>query len=607
MTVLDPKLMPHSADAHAHAHGPALGWVRRYLFSVDHKVIGIQFLFAGLAFFALGGMLAMLMRWQLAWPNDPAHPVPVLGSLLGWNKGVMPPEVYNTVLTVHATVMIFFVLIPLQVGAFGNYLIPLKIGARDMAFPFLNGLAFWMVLPAMAVLLAGVCLPGGGAAAGWTSYPPLANIPFNGAGRALAAGSWLPWLQAAGSTWPTLPIVVTFAALFLLFAFVFTHAVQVAGPVANAIIVLIMSTSTAALAVRGVQVVAFDGQSCWLLSLIVVGLSSVIGALNYITTILKLRCPGMRMFRLPMTVWNLLITSILILLATPVLSSNLVMNLLDHHGLSSFFEPTDWVVSGARQPNAGGGYALLDFHLFWFYSHPAVYIMILPVFGMVSDILPVFARKPLFGYRPMIYATAAIALLGFAVWGHHMFLSGMNPRLGAAFAVSTVFIAVPSAIKTFNWMATLWHGAIRLTVPMLFAIAFISLFVIGGLSGIVMSATAIDAPPAHDLLHRRPHPLRPLRRQHVRPVRRHLLLVPQNVRPADERKARLRPLRPDVRRVQLHVFRHALPRLPGHAPPRRRLHRLHAVRPPAADERLHQRQRVLPDGRPDPVRGQLPR
>jgi cytochrome c oxidase subunit I len=255
------------------------------------------------------------------------------------------------------------------------------------------------------------------------------------------------------------------------------------------LVVLILSLVT----VRLLQVIAFDGQACWFVSLLLVGGTSIMGAVNYITTILKMRCSGLTMFRLPLTVWNLLITSLMILFATPVLASVLIMNLMDHLRLTSFFEPANWVLSSQIQSNSGGGYALLHQHLFWFYSHPAVYIMILPTMGVVSDIIPVFARKPLFGYRPMVYASGAIAFLGFLVWGHHMFQNGMNPTMGATFATATMLIAVPSAIKTFNWLASLYGGALRLTVPMLNAVAFVSLFVIGGLSGIVMAAAPIDA------------------------------------------------------------------------------------------------------------------
>jgi heme/copper-type cytochrome/quinol oxidase subunit 1 len=486
-----------------------LGWIRRYVFSVDHKIIGIQFLFAGLLYFLLGGMLAMLMRWQLAWPGDVNHPVPILGKLLGWPDGTLPSDVYNIVLTIHATIMIFFVLIPLQVGAFGNYLIPLKIGARDMAFPFLNGLSFWMFIPAGAVLLAGVSLPGGAAATGWTAYPPLSAILYNSTGYTPAVRGWASLLQSPGSTWPAFPIVVNFSAFFLMFAFVGSCITDNAGselfrrvgptggrPGSSEYLrtggAIILAAFCAAITVRLLQVIAFDGQSCWFVGLIIVGASSVMGAVNYLTTIIRMRCPGMTMFRLPVTIWNLLITSLMILFATPVLACVLVMNLMDHHHLSSFFEPANWVLSNQIQTNAGGGYVLLDPHLFWFYSHPAVYIMILPVMGIVSDMLPVFSRKPLFGYRPMVYSSAAIAGLGFLVWGHHMFQSGMNPAMGEAFALSTTVIAIPSGVKIFNWLGTLWRGRIHLTVPMCNALAFVSLFVIGGLSGIVMSSTSLD-------------------------------------------------------------------------------------------------------------------
>jgi heme/copper-type cytochrome/quinol oxidase subunit 1 len=528
-------ISPTFADDRLHARP---GWLRRYIFSTDHKVIGIQFLFAGLLFFLLGGLLAMLMRWHLAWADDPAnhfhgHPVPVLGKLLGWDGGFMPAEFYNMLLSMHATIMIFFVLIPLQVGAFGNYLIPLKIGARDMAFPFLNGLAFWLSLPAAGILLAGICLPGGAAATGWTAYPPLSAILYNSAGETAAARSYFSVLQVtremtadeiAGkkeqnpsptkvgfrdalgfsakgpkdaplivSTWPTLPILANFTLFFLLFAFVGTYAIDAGNVLLNFLATILLSTLGAILAVRLLQVIAFDGQSCWFLSLLVLGCSSVMGAINYLTTILKMRCPGMTMMRMPLTLWNLFITSLMILFATPVLASVLVMNLLDHLRITSFFEPANWVLTGTLQSNAGGGYALLHQHLFWFYSHPAVYIMILPTMGIVSDIIPVFSRKPIFGYGPMVFASGIIALLGFVVWGHHMFQNGMNPTMGATFAASTMLIAVPSGVKVFNWLASLYGGAIRLTVPMLNAVAFVSLFVIGGLSGIVMASSPIDA------------------------------------------------------------------------------------------------------------------
>lgn len=442
---------------------PPTGRLKRYIYSVDHKIIALQFLFVSLAFFALGGLLAMLIRWQLAFPSDPHHPVPILGKWLGWPDGIMPPDFYNMVFSMHATIMVFFVIIPLLVNVFGNYLIPLKIGARDMAFPFMNGLSFWAGLPAGAIMLAGFFLPGNAAASGWTSYPPLSAI----------------W-QNAGEPWPITPIVMNFAAGFLCFGFICAYQVKLGNKYLNLIVSILLSAVAAAFWVKMVQAIAFDGQSAWFLSLLLLGLTSLLGAINYITTVIKLRCPGMTLFRLPLSIWSLFITAILTLLATPVLGAAMLLNLLDHHRLSSFFE------------SSGGGVPLLHQHLFWFYSHPAVYIMILPAMGMVSDILSVFSRKPIFGYRPMVYAMAAIAFLGFVVWGHHMFQSGMNPALATTFAVSSMLIAVPSAIKVFNWLATLWGGNIRLTVPMCNAIAFVSMFVIGGLSGIFMASTPVD-------------------------------------------------------------------------------------------------------------------
>jgi cytochrome c oxidase subunit I len=479
-------------DAHSHGHEHhELGFMKKYIFSADHKIIGLQFLFVGLAFFVLGGLLAMLVRWDLAFPNDPTHPVPILGKLMGWQNGVMPPDFYTMVFTMHASIMIFFVIIPLLVGTFGNYLIPLQIGAPDMAFPFLNGLAFWTALPAGALMLVGFFLPGGAAAAGWTSYPPLSAIQQNGH-VAITTGGIGDLLRVAGSNWPTAPLIMNYLALFLAFGFLCAYFVRLAQP-AKGIVSVILCAIGAFFMLMCFQKACFDGQSCWFMSLFILGFSSIMGAVNYITTIIKLRCPGMTMFRMPLTTWSLFITSILVLLATPCLAATLMLNLLDHHRMTTFFEPFNWTLTNTIQPmTAGGGFVLLHQHLFWFYSHPAVYIMILPAMGMVSDIMAVFARKPVFGYRPMVYAIAGIAFLGFIVWAHHMFQSGMNPTLGTTFAVSTMFIAVPSAIKTFNWLGTLWGGNIKFTVPMLNALAFVSLFVIGGLSGIFMASTPVD-------------------------------------------------------------------------------------------------------------------
>ncbi len=382
-----------------------MSFVRKYIFSTDHKVIGRQFLFTNLFFFLIGGLLALLIRTQLAWPWQE---IPVAGSLLfAESSNIMPPEFYASLVTMHGTIMIFFVIIPLLSGAFGNFLVPLMIGARDMAFPRLNMISYWILWPGFITILTAFFVETGAAGSGWTAYPPLSALPE------MSPGS---------------------------------------GP----------------------------GQTLWIISLLFIGTGSILGAVNYITTIVMLRAPGLHMFRLPLTVWSLFITAILQLLATPVLTAALILLLLDRTIGTHFFLP------------AGGGQPLLWQHVFWFYSHPAVYIMILPAMGITSDILATYARKPLFGYRSMVYAIMAIAGLGFIVWGHHMFQSGMNPVLGIAFMTSTMLIAVPSGIKVFNWLGTLWGGSIRYTPAMLNAIAFVSMFVIGGLSGIFMAATPVD-------------------------------------------------------------------------------------------------------------------
>jgi cytochrome c oxidase subunit 1 len=390
-----------STDHHEHD----LPFIRKYVFSTDHKVIGLQFLFTTLVFLLIGGLLAMLIRLQLGWPFQE---LPVIGALLFSGGGnVMAPEQYIGLVTMHGTIMIFFFIIPILSGAFGNFLIPLQIGAPDMAFPRINLLSYWILWPAFIMILVALFVETGPPAAGWTSYAPLSALP---------------------------------------------NAVPGSGL----------------------------GQTLWIISLLFVGTGSILGALNYITTILLMRAPGMTLFRMPMTTWALLITAILVLLATPVLTSALIMLLMDRTAGTHFFLPS------------GGGTPLLWQHLFWFYSHPAVYIMILPAMGMVSDILATFARKPLFGYKAMIFSIVGIAGLGFIVWGHHMFVSGMNPLLGTTFMLSTMVIAVPSSIKTFNWLATLWGGNIRFTTAMLNAIAFVAMFIIGGLSGIFSAATPVD-------------------------------------------------------------------------------------------------------------------
>ena len=399
-----------------HAEANSVGdFVATYVFSRDHKIIGLQFLFSTLLWFLVGGILALGIRWQLAYPWAP---MPFFGSFFPTEGGQIAPEFYTVLFTMHATVMIFFVIIPILAGAFGNYLIPLMIGADDMAFPTLNMLSYWFMWPAFICIGGSFFAAGGGAAAGWTSYPPLSVV------TEAAPSSGLP-------------------------------------------------------------------QTLWLLGVTFVGVSSMMGSVNYLTTIIQMRAPGMTMFRLPLTIWGMFITAVLQAFALPVLTAAGFMQLTDRLLGTGFFLPEGLVVNNSA-PASGGGQPLLWQHLFWFYSHPAVYIMILPAMGMVSDILSCFARKPIFGYKPMVYSISAIAGLGFIVWGHHMFVSGMNPILGMTFMVSTMMIALPSAVKVFNWLGTIWGGNIQFTTPMLFALSFVSMFIIGGLSGIFMAATPVD-------------------------------------------------------------------------------------------------------------------
>ena len=421
----------HAHESHDHHHEES--FVRKYLFSLDHKMIGKQFLIFGLVMFMVGGGLALLFRWQLAWPD---RPLPIIGVSKAYQEegevttaadrkweerfdddketwletnmpsGVIDPAFYNSLFTMHATIMVFFVVVPLLVGAFGNFLIPLMIGTRDMAFPVLNMLSFWSNMLGGVLMMAGFFVPGGHAAAGWTGYAPLSSV-----------------VDLSGVNW---------------------------------------------------------GQNLWCISLIVMGISSLMGSINYITTIINMRAPGMTWFRLPLAIWALFIVAILLLLAFPVVASALALILFDRMAGTSFFAAT------------GGGDPLLWQHLFWFFAHPEVYILILPGMGMASEMLPVFARKPIFGYKSMVFAMISIAFLSWIVWGHHMFQSGMNPALGASFMTTTMLIAVPSAIKTFNWLGTLHRASIRFTVPMLNTLAFVSMFVIGGLSGIYMANSPVD-------------------------------------------------------------------------------------------------------------------
>ena len=368
-------------------------------------MIAKQFLFMALFMMAIGGLMAMLMRLELAWPETQFGFLKVLPETLQQDNAITP-NTYNSMFTMHATIMIFFVVMPILVGTFGNLLIPLMIGARDMAFPKLNMLSFWISFVAGWIMLSSFFVPGGAAAAGWTSYAPLSAVP-----------------NYTGVDW---------------------------------------------------------GQNLWCISIIVLGVGSLMGSINYITTIINMRTKGMTFFRLPLVIWSLFITAILLLLALPVLTTALALLLFDRMAGTHFFLPS------------GGGEPLLWQHLFWFFGHPEVYIMILPAMGITSDVLSTFSRKPIFGYRAMAYAMASIAFLSWIVWGHHMFQSGMNPALGTSFMLTTMVIGVPSAIKTFNWLGTLYKGNIHYTTAMMNALSFVAMFVIGGLSGIFMACTPVD-------------------------------------------------------------------------------------------------------------------
>lgn len=398
------------------AHHPApQGFIRKWVFSVDHKVIGLQYLFTGFAFLVVGTLLSLLIRWQLGFPGKA---LPFMASLApnGMPGGVMLPDFYHMAFTMHATIMIFFAVIPILVGGFGNYLVPLMIGAEDMAFPRLNMASYWTYVLSGIVMLASFFTGTGAAKSGWFAYAPL----------------------------------------------------SVVEPV---------------------------GQTYWIISLMILAISSLMGSINFITTVLNLRAPGMSFFRMPLTVWSQFITAVLLLLALPSLTVGVACLLLDRVAGTSFFMPAGVIIGGNTLERSGGS-PLLWQHLFWFFGHPEVYIVIMPAMGIISDVISTFSRRPIFGYKGMVYALAGIAGLGFIVWGHHMFTSGMNPTLGTVFMMSTVVIAVPSAIKTFNWLGTMWRGSIRFHPPMLCAVGFISMFIIGGLTGIFSAVT-----PVHTQLH----------------------------------------------------------------------------------------------------------
>ncbi len=399
-----------------HRHPEPTSFIWKYVFSLDHKVIGIQYLALALVAAFLGMGLSMLVRLRLVWPEKA---FPLLGSLfpVGAPDGVMTPEFYLAMMTMHGTIMVFMVLTTAPQGGFGNYMLPIQIGAADMAFPRLNMLSFWTTFLSFCALIMAFLVEGGAPISGWTAYPPLSA------------------LDAAG--------------------------------------------------------IPGTGQDWWIISIALFCIGALLGALNFIVTTVQMRAKGLTMMRLPLTVWTWFVTAILGLLAFGVLLAAGILLLLDRNLGTSFFIPAGLVVND-QLVNHSGGSPILWQHLFWFFGHPEVYIAILPGMGVTSHLLAVFARKPVFGYRAMVYAILAIAILGFVVWGHHMFMSGMSPYSAFVFSVLTMAIGVPSAIKTFNWIGTLWGGKIRLTSPMLYSIGFVSLFVTGGLSGIFLGQPTVD-------------------------------------------------------------------------------------------------------------------
>jgi cytochrome c oxidase subunit 1 len=399
-----------------HRHPEPKTFISKYIFSVDHKVIGIQYILLAIVAVFIGMGLSLLVRLRLVWP---AEAIPILGTLfpVGAPDGIMTPEFYLAMLTMHGTMMVFMVLTTAPQGGFGNYILPIQIGAADMAFPRLNMLSFWTTFLSFMALMMAFFTAGGAPMSGWTAYPPLSALDS--------------------------------------------------------------------------AMVAENGQDWWIISIALFCVGSLLGALNFIVTTLELRAKGLTMMRLPLTVWTWFVTAILGLLAFGVLLAAGVLLLLDRNLGTSFFIPGGLVVNDVPVDHSGGSPILWQ-HLFWFFGHPEVYIAILPGMGVTSHILSTFARKPVFGYRAMVYAIATIAAVGFVVWGHHMFMSGMSPYSAFVFSVLTMCIGVPSAIKTFNWIGTLWGGRIRFTTPMLYSIGFVSLFVTGGLSGIFLGQPTVD-------------------------------------------------------------------------------------------------------------------
>src|SRR6266699_811122 len=423
-----------------HRHEPPKSFIRKYIFSLDHKVIGIQYILLALSAVLVGMAMSVLMRLRLSWPE--AHWT-TLAKIFptGFAGGVMSPEFYLSLVTMHGTIMVFFVLTTAPQGGFGNYFLPIQIGADDMAFPVLNMMSFWVTFVGFLVILLAIFAEGNATVGGWISK--LGESFAGGSGTVGPIGGWTGYapLSALG---------------------------KIAGPGQGA------------------------GVNLWIISIAIFCVGSLLGALNFITTLLNMRTRGMTLMRMPLTCWAWFTTAVLALLSFPVLLGGGILLLLDRTVGTSFFIPGGLVFGSSVLTTHTGGSPILWQHLFWFFGHPEVYIAILPGMGATSHILSTFARKPVFGYRAMVFAIFAIGGLGFFVWGHHMFISGMSPYSAVAFSILTLSIGVPSAIKTFNWLGTLWGAKIRFTTPMLFAIGFVSLFVAGGITGLVLGQTSLD-------------------------------------------------------------------------------------------------------------------
>lgn len=408
---------------HDHHHGDKYqsSFISHYIFSMDHKIIARQFLITGIIWAIIGAAMSIVFRLQLGFPEESlAWIKPLLGKWIVVDAngvGTLAPEFYYALVTMHGTILVFFVLTAGLSGTFSNLLIPLQVGARDMASPFLNMLSYWFFFMAGIVMFYSLFLSTGPFSGGWTAYPPLSALPQASTGSG-------------------------------------------------------------------------TGMTLWLVSLTLFVVSVLLGGINYITTVLNLRTKGMTLWRMPLTIWAFFLTAIIGVLSFPVLASGFFMLMMDR-GLGTSFFLSEIFIEGQALDRVGGSPVLFQ-HLFWFLGHPEVYIIILPAMGLVSEVLAVHARKPIFGYRAMVYSMMAIAFLSFIVWAHHMFMSGVNPFISNFFIVFTLIIAVPSAVKVFNWITTLYGGNIRLNTPMLFAIGFVSMFISGGLTGVFLGNATID-------------------------------------------------------------------------------------------------------------------